>query len=324
MLKAFTHRPGEGWSELGDLRRISEAIAEPGELLWAYADIGSLTSEDAAQIAEEFGLHSLAVEDALNARQRPKVESYDNHLFVVVHQLDEVAGQLEARQIACFVGKDYVLTIHDGADRLVERAVARTRRTEREPGRGPSWIMHALVDAVVDEYQAIADAIEAEVEELEEGTLANPVGGSGQQVYTIKQRIARMRRYVMPGSRALAGFVEAARAGGGASETTAAYFRDVLDHTLRIGDQIRNVEDLVNAMMEFRRAEQANALNEVTKKLTGWAAIIAIPTLIASVYGMNFALFPREGSTTGFFVAVSAMGAAAAALYVFFKRRRWL
>ena len=323
MLKAYTHVPSDGWSELADVRGISDAIARPGALLWAFADIATLDRPDFDTIAEEFGLHALAVEDALNARQRSKVEVYDNHLFVVVHQLDEIAGQLEARQIACFVGSDYVLTLHAGGQRVVDRAFARTQRGDREEGRGPSWIMHALVDVVVDEYQAIADAIESEVEELEEGMLANPHAGSGQQVYTIKQRLARMRRYVMPGSRALSSFVEASRSDS-ATAPTAAYFRDVLDHTLRIGDQIRNVEDLVDAMMEFRRAEQANALNEVTKKLTGWAAIIAIPTLIASVYGMNFALFPREGSKTGFFVAIAGMAAAATALYVFFKRRRWL
>lgn len=324
MLNAFTHVPGTGWVALADVRRISDVIAESGALLWAHADIQTLAPGDIETIAEEFGLHALAVEDALNARQRPKVETYDNHLFVVVHQLDEMGGQLEARQIACFIGKNYVLTLHDDAGRLVERAIARTRWTEREPGRGPSWIMHALVDAVVDEYQAIADAIESEVEELEEATLIDPRAGSGHQVYSIKQRLARMRRYVMPGSRALASFVDAARNGGASTEQTAAYFRDVLDHTLRIGDQIRNVEDLVDAMMELRRAEQANALNEVTKKLTGWAAIIAIPTLIASVYGMNFALVPAEGSSTGFFFALGSMATAATALYVFFKRRRWL
>ena len=324
MLKALTHRPTDGWVELTDLARISDTISAPDAILWAMADIAALTPADMDTIAEEFGLHHLAVEDALNARQRPKVETYENHLFIVVHQLDEISAQLEARQIASFVGKNYVLTLHDGAGRLVERAIERIRRTVREPGRGPSWVMHTLIDSVVDEYQAIADELESEVEELEEGTLANPLAGSGQQVYSIKQRLARMRRYIMPGSRALSGFVEANRAAGPATEQTAAYFRDVMDHTLRIGDQIRNVEDLVDAMMEFRRAEQANALNEVTKKLTGWAAIIAIPTLIASIYGMNFALLPREGGRAGFVFAIASMAASATTLFVYFKRRRWL
>lgn len=324
MLRAITYAPDQGWVDLADLSAISDVIALPDSILWAMGDIATLTDTDLKTISEEFGLHHLAVEDALNARQRPKVETYENHLFVVVHQLDEIAGQLEARQIACFTGRNYVLTLHDGTGRVLDSAVKRIRGMPREPGRGPSWVMHTLIDAVVDEYQVVADDLEKEVEELEEGTLADPLAGSGQQVYSIKQRLARMRRYVTPGSRALASFVDAARAAGPVTEQTAAYFRDVLDHTMRIGDQIRNVEDLVDAMMEFRRAEQANALNEVTKKLTGWAAIIAIPTLIASTYGMNFALFPREGEPVGFFFALGLMGASAAALFVYFKRRRWL
>ncbi len=322
MLTALVHREEGGWRLLDDLSTISDVLAG-GELLWAHADITALRRHDIGVMAEEFDLHPLAVEDALNARQRPKLEKYDNHLFVVIHQLDEVEGQLEARQIACFAGKNYVLTLHDRSQRTIDEALARCGRLERVPGRGPSWVMHTLADAVVDDYQAIADGLEAEVEQLEDDLLTSPTTMSSTHVYSIKQRLARLRRYATPGSRALASFVESSEQGPNGHEA-AAFFRDVLDHTLRITDQIRNVDDLLDALLELRRSEQANALNEVTKKLTGWAAIIAVPTFIASVYGMNFELVPKDGQLFGFFFALGLMAVSSISLYLGFKRRHWL
>src|SRR5918999_5640478 len=112
MLMAICHSAGDGWTEIEDLARVSDLRGTHGVLLWAETDVSTLTPEDIATISEEFGLHPLAVEDAVNARQRPKIEVYDNHMFVVFDQLDHVEDQLEATQIACFVGERYVLTLH--------------------------------------------------------------------------------------------------------------------------------------------------------------------------------------------------------------------
>ncbi|MGH2830028.1 MAG: magnesium transporter CorA family protein [Actinomycetota bacterium] len=322
MLRAFTHSDSQGWSEVSDLSTISDAL-EAGTLLWAFADIGQLNNDDIATIEKEFGLHPLAVEDALSPRQRPKLEAYENHLFVVIHQLDEEDGQLEARQVACFAGKNYVLTLHDRSQRTIDAALQRCHSTSREPGRGPSWLMHALIDTVVDEYQKVADALEAEVEELEDAMLVNPMVAAGNQIYSIKQRLSRLRRYVGPGARTLSGFVESSQAGP-ATAQTAAYFRDVLDHILRINDQIHTIDELSNALTELRRTAEANALGDTTKRLTGWAAIIAVPTFIASVYGMNFKLVPEDGRLFGFWFALGTMGLSSVVLYVYFKRRRWI
>ena len=131
--------------------------------------------EDIDTIAEEFGLHPLAVEDAVNTRQRPKVESYEGHLFIVFHQLDEVDGQLEARQIACFIGDRFVLALHDHADRLLETA---KKRFSEEGARldSPAFLVYTMLDVVVDDYQEKADSLELETEELEEFVLASPDG----------------------------------------------------------------------------------------------------------------------------------------------------
>ena len=322
MLVAACHTEATGWTEVRDLERLSDLRAEAGTLLWAEADLASLTEEEVALIAEEFGLHPLAVEDAQHPWQRPKIDFYEDHVFLVVHQLDLKEDQLEATQLACFVGKRYVLTIHAGARRVIEETKERWKRTPKDADDNASFLMHALLDALVDDYQAMADGLENEIEDLEEIVLETPDVSIQRQLYSVKQRIARLRRYALPSSRVLDTFIEPDHELY--VPEAEALFADVHDHLLRIGEQIRNVDELTQAVLDLTRAEQAQRLNEVTKRLTGWAAIIAVPTWIASVYGMNFALVPDEGSMVGFLFALASMLTSGIILYVFFRRRRWI
>lgn len=322
MLKAICHT-GEGrWVEVEDFSTVSELIAEGKKLVWAQADLADLTQANITRVADELGLHPLAVEDAMKPRQRPKLEAYENHLFVVSHQLDTVNDQLEARQIASFVGARFVLTIHEGADRTLAEAYRRLLALSASEERGVSVIAQAILDAVVDDYQATADRLEEEIEALEDLALGDPHAPLQNRLYAIKQQTSRLRRYVVPGERVLADVVTGRIPV--ATERTRAFFRDIHDHLLRIGDEIRNIDDLVNAVVELQRSEQTAALNEVIKRLTSWAAIIAVPTLIASTYGMNFRLVPRDQSTHGFWVAIGMMSATVVALYAYFKKRGWI
>jgi magnesium transporter len=327
MLKAVYHEPGKGWHELADLTVISNLCDRSGARVWAEADVRSLTPDDIATIAAEFGLHELAVEDATEAKERPKLEEYDKHLFVVVHELQDRDGQLEVAQIACFVGTRYVLALHSGAQRTMDTTRARLVAHDGEVWGGSAFLMHTLLDTIVDDYEAIAEEQEVAVEQMEEELLADPRVGSPTELYKIKQRLARFRRYAMPVSRMLAGVVDGGSVGANIALVDAqfgAYFRDVHDHTLRIIDQLRNVQDLTDALIELVRVEATNMQNEVTKRLTGWAAIIAVPTFIASVYGMNFELVPQHGQVEGFYFALALMAASAIGLYTYFKKREWI
>jgi magnesium transporter len=327
MLRALQYTPEVGWSESNDLSKISDLCQRSGVRVWAEADVKSLTEQDVELIAHEFGLHPLAVEDALSRRERPKLEEYDAHLFTVVHELQPSDGQLESAQISCFVGTRYVLALHDGADKAMEETRRRLLAAKGEIWGGSAFLMHTLLDAIVDDYQRIADRLEDEIEALEETLLADHRSHAHARLYTIKQQLARFRRYVLPVSRMLTNIVaQGTFAPSIATIDThfGAYFRDVHDHTLRIADQMRNVEDLGDALIELVRTEQQMAQNEVTKRLTAWAAIIAIPTFIASVYGMNFRLVPADGRVFGFWFALGLMAATAVGLYAFFKRREWI
>jgi magnesium transporter len=324
MLDALVLNEEEGtWTELDDLDKIAELAATPGHLVWGFADVRALTSYDATQLVQAFRLHPLAMDDAMNARQRPKLEAYDRHLFSVMHQLDTVDGHLEATQIGCFVGRRFVLTLHAGAERTLSEASRRCFKGTRLADQGPSYIMHNLLDTIVDDYQRITDELESHIEDLEERALANPRDLLQADIYATKQRLARLRRYVFPGERVLAAVTEAGRFNL-ITKRTAAQFRDVHDHTLRIIDQVRNIDDLAEAVIDLQRAEAGQALNVAQRRLAGWAAIIAIPTLIASVYGMNFATLPGTGTRNGFWVMLGVMLAAAGTLFTVLRRNHWL
>ena len=323
MLMAVCHSSETGWTEVDDLDRLSDLRGEHGKLLWAEADISNLTPQDVATIAEEFGLHSLAVEDAMHLRQRPKIDVYDNHSFLVMHQLDEHDGQLEATQIACFIGHRYVLTLHEGAARTLEEAKKRWRRGETELGGGAAVLTHTLLDVVVDDYQRIADQLEREVEELEDIVLSAPLAPVQHQLYSVKQRTARVRRYVFPMQRVVDSLLSPLNEYQIPPETHA-LFRDIQDHVLRISDQIKNVEDLNEAAIDLKRSAQAESLNDATKRLSGWAAIIAVPTLITGVYGMNLGLWPPVDSRWGFYAVLAFIVLICSFLYTYFKKKDWI
>ena len=176
---------------------------------------------------------------------------------------------------------------------------------------------------VVDDYQLISDKIEDEVENLEEIALSTPEADIQRQVYSVKQKVSRLRRYAFPETRILERTI-----GNGEehiiSAETEPLFRDIHDHLLRITDQVRNADDLTDAVLDLTRHAQAAILNENSRKLSAWAAIFAVGTLIAGVYGMNFELIPNEASIEGFYFAVGLMVTSSVVMYVYFKRRKWL
>lgn len=322
MLTATCHSEASGWTAVDDLDRLSDLRAEDGNLLWAEADVSGLTTEDMKLIAQEFELDPFAVEDALRARQRPKFESYGVHHFLVMHQLDEINAQLEAVQLACFIGRNFVLTLHHGAARVVEEAKRRWR--ENPPAeQHPAQLLHTLVDSLVDDFQVIADRVEHRMEELEERALDDPRAPIQHDLYSVKQQVARLRRYVFPSSRIIEWAVDP-DSERQFSHATAMLFRDVQDHLMRIVDQVRNVDELSQGVLDLTQAAKQDALNEVNKKLAAWAAILGYATVVGGIYGMNFSLVPPTDTRFGFWFALTLMATGALALYAVFKKKDWI
>jgi magnesium transporter len=325
MLIAICHSKASGWREVDDLATVSDLRSHDDNLVWAEVDVADLSSEDIATIAEEFDLHPLAVEDAMHARQRPKIETYENHLFVVLHQLDEQEGQLEPVQIACFVGDHYVLTLHAGADRTLDAAKKRWEDKGTALPHESSYLLHTIIDVVVDDYQEIADRLEVEMEELEELVLGEVKIPIQHQLYSIKQRVARLRRYVIPGSRVLEWTADDDESNDPIlSLETIPLFRDVYDHLVRIADQVHSVDELAKAVLDLTHIQQSQQLNEHNRRLAAWAAIFGVGTLVGGIYGMNFALVPETGSRLGFWFALALITVLSLSLYGYFKKRKWL
>ena len=331
-----TDREG-GWTETRDLDEAEAACRADGRLAWIEVDLTS-ERDEALGVAERFGLDALAVEDAFSMRQRPKLESYDEHQFLVLFQLDEIDDQLEPRQLAAFAGGSYVLVLHGGTERLLEEARGRVQKVDPED-LDVERALHALIDTVVDDYERTAGRLDVDIEDLEAKALAASKRGprgpervddlpSQELLYSIKQQVSSLRRYALP----LTGVVdtlqkeEERRRRADDDDRTDLLFRDVADHVIRLEAQVGNIDDLANAVVDLTRSLQADILNEVNKKLSAWAAIIAIPTLIASIYGTNYKLWPPPGESKswGFLGVVLIMVAAGGGLWLFFKRKRWI
>lgn len=298
-----------------------EGIA-PGDsgLKWVEVDLNTFSEQKLDKLVRKYNLHPLAVEDAVAGRERPKVEHFDDfHTFAVLHQLTIADGQMEAQQLSCFIGQQWIVILHRDASRTTEEA--RRRLTNRPPD-DPTDLIHAVLDTLVDEYQRHADALEREVETIEEVVLEDPHADVQRELYNVKQRVSRIRRYVLPVSRLLTLIVEPGRPPFVDAEASE-LFRDVYDHTARMADQVRNIEDLSNAILDLIRTAQDRSANEVARRLSAWAAIIAVPTFISSVFGMNTEL-PGLHEWFGFQVSLALMALAAGGLFFFFRKRGWL
>jgi magnesium transporter len=310
------------WHDVPDLEAFREMDLRAGAE-WIMLDASTMDPAELREVLESHGVHSLAAEDAVNPRQRPKIERYEGHLFLVLHELDERDGQLEACQLAAIITDHYVVIVHHGADRMVQSLRARVDRDRDLPP------LYLILDATVDEYEFLANAIEEEVERMEEEAL----GASGRgrvdevvelaELYSVKQKVSRLRRYALPVERVMVA-ITTGEAGRSLAQPVRPLFLDVHDHTIRINAQIRNIDELSGAVLELIRSEQGSTLNMVNKKLTAWAAIFAAWAVITGFYGMNLDLEPEAQTAFGFWFVVVLMITVGLVLYFVFKWRKWL
>jgi magnesium transporter len=277
------------------------------------------------QMAEEFGLHELAVEDAKRPHQRPKLDEYGEDLFAVLRTVERDApdGELRQGQVAVFVGRNYVLSVRSNSTRgfLDVR-----ERTEREPDllrHGSGYVLYALMDAVVDRYFPVLESLEEELERLEESIFrTTPSRASIEAFYGLKHEVMVLKHAVAPlmevTGKLYGGRVPALCAGLGE------YFRDVYDHLHRVNSAIEQMRDMLQTAISVSFTLINLAESEVTKRLAAWGALITIPTLIAGIYGMNFAHMPELTWTFGYPLALALMAGIDGYLIYRFRKAGWL
>jgi magnesium transporter len=310
-------------TKLSDISKedISEYVKRPDCFVWV--GLKDPTPGELEEMREEFGLHELAVEDARHGHQRPKIEEYGNSLFAVLQTVEFKEAELHVGEVDIFVGPNYILSV-----RLhTERGFADVRaRCEREPHllkHGAAYVFYALMDAVVDRYFPILDALESELEQIEEQIfMRNTARSNIEALYALKRSLMTLKHAVDPLMEAVSklygGRVPQICSGMGE------YFRDVFDHLQRLHATIEGIRDMQTTAIQVNLGMISLNETEVTKKLAAWAAIIGVPTMIAGIYGMNFKNMPELEWAWGYPVSVAVMAAIDIWLYFQFKKVKWL
>ena len=311
-------------SKVGDITaaQIADYLRRPHCFVWV-----ALHEPAAAELAEfqkAFDLHPLAVEDALLGHQRPKVEEYGDSLFAVLHLVEPATGEYNVGEVAVFAGPDYVITVRSRA----QKGFAEVRaRCEREPNllrQGPGFVLYAIIDAVVDRYFPILDKLEDDLDGIEQRIFA-PQGAPRDNIealYALKQRLMVMKHAVAPLLEGVSNLT------GGRVPALCVniteYFRDIYDHLLRLNQTADSVRETITTAISVNLSFITLQESETMKRLAAYAALLAIPTMIAGIYGMNFEHMPELKWRYGYAASLLFMGAIDVLLYFRFKKAKWL
>ena len=294
------------------------------------------TEAEFSGIAAEFGLHPLAVEDAVQAHQRPKLERYDDSLFTVfktIHYVehDELTASseiVETGEVMCFTGRDFFITVRHGGQGSLRALRHRLQDDPELLARGPSAVLHAIADHVVDGYLAVADAMQDDIDEVEiEVFSPGRKGGSARgvdagRIYQLKREVLEFKRAVAPLLRPMQDLSE--RPMRLVDPAIQKYFRDVADHLARVHEQVVGFDELLNSILQANLAQASVAQNEDMRKITSWAAIIAVPTMVCGVYGMNFEHMPELHWRYGYPVIMGITVVICFSIHRTLKRNGWL
>ncbi len=320
---------GKRRSEPVGVDDASEIAAEAGGFVWL--GLHEPSAEDFADIAQKYGLHPLAAEDAVNAHQRPKLELYDDMLFMVLktagyleHDQSTSAGQIvETGEVMVFLGANYVITVRHGRLSPLRGLRQRLEAAPELLSHGPSAVLWAVADMIVDEYVVVADAVEDDVDDIEAQVFSPERGGDNVgRIYQLKRELLELRRAVSPLESPMRMLAD--RQVQLIPDDMRTYFRDVSDHVSRAGEQVLANDELVTSMLQAQLAKVSVADNADMRRISAWAAIIAVPTMVAGIYGMNFEFMPELRWELGYPVVLIVMVIACTLLYRGFRRNGWL
>jgi magnesium transporter len=303
------------------LNEVSDVLKKKNQFVW----IGlHEPSEDILEkVQKEFDLHDLAVEDAHSAHQRPKLEQYGDSIFVVLRTAQmNLEHHVELGETHFFVGDNFIVVVRHGYSVPYTEVRSRCEATPEHMRKGQGFVLYALMDFIVDRYFPVVHDLEQDLERIEHKIFKQkPTRETTEQIYDLKRELLEVKRCVSPLvdiCNRLMRFEYRC-----ISEETKPYFRDVYDHTVRINEMIDNTRELLNSAMEANFSLISISQSEVGKKFAGWAAIIAVPTMVAGFYGMNFEFMPELKWHYGYFVVIGATLLVCITLYYFFKRSGW-
>lgn len=304
-----------------DKREISSYLARADCFVWVA--MKDATDAELEEMREEFDLHELAVEDARHGHQRPKIEEYGDSLFVVLNTLELAGDEFRIGEVDIFVGRNYVLSVRQRTEQTLLGVRA---RAEREPDllrNGAGYVLYALMDAVVDRYFPVLEAVELELEKIEEQLFSGTSPrGNIETLYYVKQKLTTLKHVTGPlleyTGKLYGGRVPQVCVGLGE------YFRDIHDHVIRLNQTIDTARDTVATAIQVNLAMITIGDSEVTKRLAAYGALVAVPTMIAGIYGMNFRHMPELDWTLSYPLTVVLMAGLDGWLWTRFKKAGWL
>ena len=302
---------------------ISDHLERPDTVVWV--DFCGPSMEELHELADELGLHELAVEDALGPHQRPKLDHYASHNFLACHavELNSDDGTWIETEIDAFISTRWLVTVRKDENFLLEPVIARWDRTTDLAVHGVSFLLYGLLDAVVDTYFDAVQRFDEFYDQISEGIFAEkPIPPSEQKHwFQTRQALIRFHRLVVPMREVVSGLMRHEHST--VADDLYPYFQDVYDHVLRVTESTDALRDLISTIVETNLSLRDYRTNQIAKQVTSWAAIIAVPTLITGWYGMNLP-YPGFGRTWGVWLAALLVVVVSGGLYVVFRKRDWL
>jgi magnesium transporter len=305
-----------------DLAGVLSRATEPDDFVWI--GLHEPTEDELDLVAEVYSLHPLAVEDALSAHQRPKLERYEDSLFLTLKTLWYVDEDdaVETGEINIFVGEKFVVSVRHGKGGSLHEARMALEGMEKVLAHGPSAVVYAVCDQVVDRYEEVADQLAIDVDEVEESVFAAERTNDSARIYVLKRELAEMRRAVLPLRDPVNRF--ATGAVRGIDSDAGPYFRDVADHLSRVSEAMENLEDLLDAAFQAHLAQISIQQNDDMRKISAAVGLVAAPTLVAGIYGMNFEHMPELNWMLGYPLSLLLMACSSLAIWIVARRSGWL
>lgn len=303
------------------IEAISDVLSEPNTFIW----LGLHEPDETLlwKMQQEFGLHELAIEDAQHAHQRPKIEVYDDVLFIVLHTAQFIAGKVEFGETHIFLGKRFLITVRHGASLSYASARGRCEQTPELLALGPSFGLYAVIDAIVDNYFPIVESFQSSLRELEDEIFRDDFDRETiKSLYRLKRELVNFRLAVAPLQDILNQLVRFHP--GLVHNDVRVYYRDVFDHAVRMSETINTLGEMLTAALQLNLSLVSLGQNDIVKRLAGWAGLLTVPTLVASVYGMNFDFMPELHWRYGYFVMLGLTFALCGVVYWRLKKAQYL
>ena len=277
---------------------------------------------DLRQLQTQFDLHELAIEDALKAHQRPKLEAYGETTFVVLRTAFLIDGHIALGETEIFVGQGYIITVRHGASASYGPVRQRAEAAPKRLANGEDYVLYALIDFIVDNYLTVIEKLTSEVEALEDDILAPLDEKRIARIHELRRELQRMRLVVAPTAEVCRRLEHTDLPG--IDPSFRPYYRDIVDHVTRVLEQIDTLREMLSFAFEASLLMEASRQSEVTRKLAGWAAILAVPTAVAGIYGMNFEHMPELSWRYGYLMVLGLITLVCAVLFVRFRRAGWI